>query len=194
MFHWYTHRQSGRQASDNMHTETLTDKQAETDKLNLHPWTSIKTLFNGPPSYFSHLKTHLCFIIYKGLLSLYLLCGMVWYIPCAGCCGTVLDPYKERIVSLERGFLVESSALLLLFSLNRSRSDWAGAAPAVPAVPEVAPTPGLAMLPAALVELTCTDQRTWKAWWYHVVYRIRRNNFKKHFLLQFEFYTLTITH
>lgn len=74
----------------------------------------------------------------------------MWCVPWAGCCGTELDPYRERIESLERGFLVESSALLPLFSLNRSRSDWTGVAPAVPAVPELAPTPGPAgVLPAA---------------------------------------------
>lgn len=86
---------------------------------------------------------------------------MLCTVPCAGCCGTVLDPYRERIESLERGFLVESSALLLLFSLNRSRSDGTGAAPAVATVPEVAPTPEPAgVLPDALVEVTCTDQGT----------------------------------
>lgn len=117
--------------------------------------------------------------------------GVVWCVPCAGCCGTLLDPYRDRIESLERGFLVESSALLLLFSLNRSRSDWTGAAPAVP---EVAPTPGPAgVFPAALVELTCTDQMTWSAQWYLGLNSTGCINFKKRFVCKPSCNTITIT-
>lgn len=66
-------------------------------------------------------------------------------VPCAGCCGTVLEPYRERMESLERGFLAESSALLLpLVSLNRSRSPCAGAELPVAVAPATAPPAELA--------------------------------------------------
>lgn len=152
MIHSYTDRQ----ICTERHTQKTGKTQTDLLYLNIY-----QIPFSWP--FFLFSETHRWFIICTGLLSPYLQmwCDVVWCLPGAGCCGTVLDPYKERIESLERGFLVDSSALLLLFSLNRSRSDWTGAAPAVPTAPEVAPTPGPAgVLPAALVELTCTDQGT----------------------------------
>lgn len=167
MFHSYTHtaKQTGGQTGIERHAQRDSHRQilAETDRLNLQTAHSPKPLFMVPLVIFLFSKnTLVVHYMQKTIFAVW--CGVVWCIPCAGCCGTALDPYRERMESLERGFLVESSALLLLFSLNRSRSDWTGADPAVPAVPEVAPTPGTAAtLPAALVEFTCTDQRTWSA-------------------------------
>lgn len=63
----------------------------------------------------------------------------------------LLVPYKERMESFDRGFLVVSSDLVaLLLSLNKSRSPWTD--------PDTELPPGACVgVLTALLELTCKN-------------------------------------
>lgn len=70
----------------------------------------------------------------------------------------LLVPYRDRMESLDRGFLAVSSALallLLLLSLNRSRSAWPEPTPAAPPAAAAGACVGV---PATLLELTWREE------------------------------------
>ena len=78
--------------------------------------------------------------------------------PGAACGGMLLAPYKDRMESLDSGFLPGSSALpLLLLSLNKLSSPCPAAV--------LAPPPACAGVQATLLELTWEEEVNHSCWW-----------------------------
>lgn len=81
-------------------------------------------------------------------------------LPVGGCWDMLLVPYRDKMESLDRGFLAVSSALVvLLLSLNRSRSPCNDPELATP--PDTPAAGACVGVLAELLELTWRQERDW---------------------------------